>query len=243
MVHELGHLVFGLPDLYDTDGSSAGIGGFGVMSAGAWGMDVTADTYAGETPVLPSAWSSFKLQWVGANPWGPITASGRHALPASKPNVGIVHVGEESGGFWQCFGNQYFLAQYRANVSYDRGLSYFFNQFTPGVALFHVDETQNVNSQDSHRLLDLEEANGLAVGTAVVQSQYNDHLWYQGNFTTLDNTSTPNSRAYFSLQDSGVAIEVQSPYVNSVGEEAVYVQIDSACDLPRITQGASIFVP
>ncbi|MGE5049679.1 MAG: M6 family metalloprotease domain-containing protein, partial [Deltaproteobacteria bacterium] len=35
--HELGHLLFGFPDLYDTDGSSEGIGNWCLMASGSWG--------------------------------------------------------------------------------------------------------------------------------------------------------------------------------------------------------------
>ncbi|KKL09268.1 hypothetical protein LCGC14_2567560, partial [marine sediment metagenome] len=46
MVHELGHLTYSLPDLYDTDGSSNGIGAFGVMASGSWGRSNTnGDAY------------------------------------------------------------------------------------------------------------------------------------------------------------------------------------------------------
>ena len=34
--HELGHLVFGWPDLYDTDGSSEGLGNWCLMGGGSW---------------------------------------------------------------------------------------------------------------------------------------------------------------------------------------------------------------
>ena len=46
--HEIGHLVFGWPDLYDTDDSSAGIGSWCLMSSGSWGGN-------GDRPVHPSA--------------------------------------------------------------------------------------------------------------------------------------------------------------------------------------------
>lgn len=67
--HEIGHLreslpatlrvtyrsnqitVFGWPDLYDTDGSSKGIGGWCLMSYGSWGG-------GGDRPVHPSACKS-----------------------------------------------------------------------------------------------------------------------------------------------------------------------------------------
>src|SRR4030065_1891331 len=63
MVHELGHLIFALPDLYDTDYSSEGIGYFSVMAAGSWGKSAS-NTYPAETPVLPDAWSKYRLGWV-----------------------------------------------------------------------------------------------------------------------------------------------------------------------------------
>jgi immune inhibitor A len=34
--HELGHLIFGWPDLYDTDGSSEGLGNWCLMGGGSW---------------------------------------------------------------------------------------------------------------------------------------------------------------------------------------------------------------
>ena len=49
--HELGHLLFGFPDLYDTDYSSAGIGDWCLMAGGSWNGAVP-----GEQPAHPSAW-------------------------------------------------------------------------------------------------------------------------------------------------------------------------------------------
>ena len=52
--HEQGH-VFVLPDLYDTDYSSRGIGYWGLMGAGNW--------LAPNSPAFPSAWSRIQLGW------------------------------------------------------------------------------------------------------------------------------------------------------------------------------------
>ena len=52
--HELGHLLFNLPDLYDRDGSSAGAGHWGVMSFGTWN---TSGDQLGDRPANMLAWS------------------------------------------------------------------------------------------------------------------------------------------------------------------------------------------
>ena len=54
--HELGHLLFGFPDLYDTDFSSEGVGSFCLMGAGNWGGN-------GDTPTHPSAWCKANQGW------------------------------------------------------------------------------------------------------------------------------------------------------------------------------------
>ncbi len=58
LAHEFGHLL-GLPTLFDTNsdnGSSAGIGDFGVMGTGSWNA-------LGNVPPLPEAWSRCYLGW------------------------------------------------------------------------------------------------------------------------------------------------------------------------------------
>ena len=47
--HELGHLLFGFPDLYDTDYTSEGVGNWCLMGGGSWNG-------GGDIPAHPSAW-------------------------------------------------------------------------------------------------------------------------------------------------------------------------------------------
>lgn len=54
--HELGHLLFGFPDLYDTTNVSEGIGNWCLMAGGSWGGN-------GDTPVHPSAWCKINQGW------------------------------------------------------------------------------------------------------------------------------------------------------------------------------------
>jgi len=65
VVHEMGHL-FGLPDLYDVDGSSQGIGEWGLMGSGGW-MSVWASPtveYPGTSPTHLCSWSKYQLGWL-----------------------------------------------------------------------------------------------------------------------------------------------------------------------------------
>ncbi len=53
--HEFGH-AFGLPDLYDTDGGSQGIGHWGLMGSGSWNQPTS--------PAHMCVWSKSQLGWI-----------------------------------------------------------------------------------------------------------------------------------------------------------------------------------
>jgi M6 family metalloprotease-like protein len=141
--HELGH-AFGLPDLYDIDYSSRGIGIWGLMGAGSWGGDM----YHPQTPTHMCAWSKEQLGWVDPVPvYGDPT---EFSLPAV----------ETSGEVLKAFphgipGNEYFLIENRVQTGFDSDLP------TSGIAIWHVDSAVTGNQNDTHRLVDLEEADGL----------------------------------------------------------------------------------
>lgn len=101
MVHELGHLVFNLPDLYDTDGGSEGIGAYGVMGGGTWGK-ASSETYSGATPVLPCAWSRYVLGWIEGNETSgarTLTAPGSASANSSNTAYRLV-TGSANEYFW-----------------------------------------------------------------------------------------------------------------------------------------------
>ena len=77
--HEFGHKL-GLPDLYDTDGSSAGIGHWGLMGSGSWTSD-NPGIENGESPAHMGAWSKWFLGWLT-----PVDYTGL-TLGASIPQV------------------------------------------------------------------------------------------------------------------------------------------------------------
>lgn len=248
-VHELGHLIYKLPDLYDTDFSSVGIGPYGVMGYGAWGMDPAGDTQLGQTPTLPSAWSQFKLGWVGASanfPFTGLVTSGRSTTPLSQHLVGIAHMAIQSPqGFISCSNEEYFLMQYRTAEGYDRGLTPLYDAFTgaeqPGVVIYHVDERRADNTSDAARLVDAEEANNLSMDLAG-STHYN--LFYLGNVTNFDEFTTPGS-AFNGGADSGVYVSVGGPQVTFQGDNAIAININTDCDASTWTPkaGGIIQVP
>jgi immune inhibitor A len=134
--HEYGH-VLGLPDLYDIDYSSSGIGDWGLMSTGAWGTV----NRSGDSPVHLSAWSKYMLGWVE-----PVPVTTRLADETIDP-------AEASADVYQFYpGNQtnsaeYYLVENRQRIGFDAGLP------GTGLAIWHIDEdmasTQNLdNSQE-----------------------------------------------------------------------------------------------
>ena len=193
MAHELGHLIFGFPDLYDTDYSSSGIGAFCLMSGGSWGQ-ASSDSWQGQTPVLPSAWIRYKWGWVSGlegNGTVSVTAAGT----TSSGNTSVYRTSSSSP-------NEYFLVENRQPIGYDRGLEEQLGTGFGGVVIFHIDDSMTSNTNDAHRWVDLEEADGTLMGTG--RGSKTD-LWYLGNATTFNDASNPNSKLY-SGASSGVNI-------------------------------------
>ncbi len=192
MVHELGHLIFDLPDLYDTDYSSSGIGAFSVMSGGSWGAK-SGDAYAGMTPVLPDAWVKYDRGWVTGTEGSGIESIVGSGAPAATAANTVFRTSS-------LVPTQYFLVENRQDVGYDRGLETMIPGFVGGVAIWHVDETQSSNTNDTHRKVDLEEAD------ANESFGEGDDLWFVGNLTSFSDGSTPNSRLY-SGASTGKSVE------------------------------------
>ena len=147
--HEFGHEL-GLPDFYDTDGSSEGAGNWAVMAAGSWGNN-------GETPVYFSAYSRYWLGWEEPE------------LIIDDVNNLVIEPVSEGGmayklpipGNWSN-SKQYFLIENRQQTNYDTYLP------GEGLLIWHIDEeimdskwsSNTVNNDEDHKGMDLEEADG-----------------------------------------------------------------------------------
>lgn len=151
--HEYGH-VLGLPDLYDTDYTTSGLGEWCLMSSGSWNN--RAGEPAGSCPALMSAWCKAQLGWV--TPTTLTTSMPIVTLPpaASLPVAyRVFRQGESDGG-------EYFLLENRQPIGFDAGLvrrQVALGLPQPqGMVIYHVDEAVAGNSTDRRRLVDVEDA-------------------------------------------------------------------------------------
>ncbi|HEY5753239.1 MAG TPA: M6 family metalloprotease domain-containing protein [Chthoniobacterales bacterium] len=125
--HETGHF-FGLPDLYDTDGSSSGIGSYCLM-ANSWGFDGTQFN-----PPHLSAWTKIVLGWVTPT----LITSGTFTAPRveSDPTVFRINSGYPAG--------EYLLVENRQPYGFER------NMPQGGLAVWHIDELKSDNRSEGY---------------------------------------------------------------------------------------------
>ena len=172
--HEFGHAL-GLPDLYDTDYSSGGVGSWCLMASGSYQTE--------ETPAHMNAWCKEMLGWLT-----PMMVTENTDL-LEIPNVefnpfavkvwtdGVVepHVSGYSHG--QDVGQQYYLIENRQALGADVYLD------NEGLLIWHVDNTQWTNSDEFHRLVDIRGAD--------------DYVTIPGNATSNDPWPGPTNSVRF----------------------------------------------
>lgn len=173
--HEFGHAL-GLPDLYDTDYSSDGVGMWSMMAGGSWGG-------GGTKPVHFDAWSKMQMGWLA--PQNIIDDSSDVILPPVENSPSSLRMWTDGQA-----GSEYFLLENRQETGFDVSLP------GEGLLIWHIDETVSGNSDDWHKLVTLEQADGnndLENGNG---SDGGDPFpGYTGN-TEFTGLTTPNSNAY-----------------------------------------------
>jgi immune inhibitor A len=138
--HELGHLLFGFPDLYDDDYTSEGLGEWCLMASGSW-------TNKGKTPSHPCAWCKVQQDWVTMVD-----------LKSNQAGVVIDDVKETKSVYrlWKdgSKSKEYFLLEHRMKKKFD--------QYLPGEGLliYHVDDAIEGNSDEMHYKVALVQADG-----------------------------------------------------------------------------------
>ncbi len=165
IVHELGHDL-GLPDLYDTDKSSAGIGYWGVMGGGSWGQSPSDPaTYAGATPVMFDAWSRWTLGWISPEKvTGVKRTYSRSASTGSKFTTAILLGDNPDGPDWGdgSSSGAYYLVENREQTvgSYDESLR------GTGMVVLKINESYaNNKTNNLVRVIEADGLNDLLNGT------------------------------------------------------------------------------
>ncbi|MUG93603.1 M6 family metalloprotease domain-containing protein [Scytonema sp. UIC 10036] len=184
--HELMH-VFGMPDLYDTDYSSEGTGSWDLMAAGSWNGKL------GDTPAHPTAYCKNKLGWV--TPIVIFNAKQTITLKPYATNDGQIYklpIGTTDS-------KEYFLLSNRKKIGFDSQLP------GEGLIIEHVDETKTNNTDETHYLVDIEQADGKQdLNKNANRGDANDPFPYGNNKSFLVDT-VPSSKAY-SGADSKIKI-------------------------------------
>lgn len=195
--HEFGHKL-GLPDLYDTDdapNNSEGIGHWCLMSTGSWCSSVPGSEN-GESPSHMSAWCKSVLGWM--SPTDLTGDSVAQAIPAAETSAFAVQLGSNPGGpdDWPGGSGEYFLVENRQRTGFDIGLD------GCGILVWHIDEAMTSNrnqghSAASHRLVDIEEADGLdELDASIDRGDAGDPFPGSTGNTLWNDTSDPHSLYY-----------------------------------------------
>ncbi len=138
--HEFGHTL-GLPDLYDTDYSSTGVGSWSLMASGSYNG-------GSKSPAHLDAWCKKELGWIEPDV---IEASVQaHEFPeviTSGYTAKLWTNGDSTS-------NEYYLIENRQKKGFDSKLP------GEGLMIWHVDETQWGNTNEYNYLVGLEQADG-----------------------------------------------------------------------------------
>lgn len=192
IAHEFGHIL-GVPDLYDPDYTSSGLGNWSLMAGGSWNGNL------GNRPAHMDAWSKIALGWV--NPVVPRNAAELNLPPVeTNPVIYKLHTPSQ----------EYFLLENRQMIGFDAALP------GPGLLIYHVDDLISSGNR-------LESYPGCTICTShyqvgLIQA---DNRWdlehglgrgdagdpYPGTSNNLqfNDSSSPNSRSYLN-QNSGIAL-------------------------------------
>ncbi|GAC1448147.1 MAG: hypothetical protein NVSMB7_09390 [Chitinophagaceae bacterium] len=175
--HELGHLLFGFPDLYDTDYTSEGIGNWCVMASGSWNN-------GGLTPAHFSAWCKCQQGWVTT-----VTQAN------NQSNVAIEDVksGYQVYKLWKngAPANEYFLVENRQKIQFDKYLP------NNGLLVWHVDDAIASNTNEAHYKVALMQADGKRdLELNHNRGDAGDSYPGSSGNANFNNTTTPGSKSY-----------------------------------------------
>lgn len=230
--HEFGH-VMGLPDLYDYDYDSNGVGDWCLMSFGVYNGNSWS-------PAHLSAWCRTDL---GLTTQVNVMSDGEYELPAVETTGTVYRLWTGGAG-----GNQYFLVENRRPIGYDSALPGW------GVLIWHIDDSVYSNdnqwypgyTSSGHFHVALEQADGLweleqGQGYGDQEDPFPGPSWQ--NADTFNYWTVPDSRSY-AFQDTYVAVGFIPPSADTV---SVYMSVSETgigeATQPCPTPGLSLLSP
>lgn len=174
LCHEFGHAL-GLPDLYDTDGSSSGLGKWCIMASGTWNN-------SGKTPAHMSVWCKEELGWIN-----PTVLNGTGTIS----NFNSIDAGPQAYRLNTPVATEYFLLENRQQTGWDTYLP------GHGLTVYHVDVSKSNNKDENRYLVNLEQADGLNhLNNKVNSGDDKDPFPGSTNNTIFNCYSTPNTNTY-----------------------------------------------
>jgi len=214
--HEFGHIL-GLPDLYDLDYDSKGIGNWGLMSFGVFNGGGWS----------PAEFCPYCRSELGILDLIEITQPGMYQIPAIELSNTAYRIwtGGDSG-------YQYFILENRRQIGLDEALP------SEGVMIWHVDKymTSNNNqwypghTDEGHYLVALEQADGLwQLEKNTERGDSGDPYPGSSSNTEFTYWTVPDSRNYLG-EDTQV-------YVSSIPASADTVEVFISSTYTGIEQG------
>ncbi len=188
--HELGHLIFGLPDLYDTSGRSSGVGYWALMGSGSWNDEkskygIPEESGYGGAPAEMCAWSKIKNGWVT-----PVDiTSNLESFNIDRNNILRYRRKDKT--------SEYMLVEFKESNPY--------NDHLPGkngVLIYHVDDSKYGNTQPfippsdpgMHYQVAIEQKDNLWELERKVNRGDNGDLYFSGN--VFNAMSKPDNKFY-----------------------------------------------
>lgn len=222
--HEFAHDL-GLPDLYDTDGSSQGVGVWDLLGSGSW-----LGLQKGDNPAHLSSWSKIKLGWIEpVVVTSPLYGTAIQQVETNAVAYKLPIKDSTNGG-------EYFLMENREKVGFDSSLP------GAGLLILHVDDSMPNNDVDTRRLVDVVEADG--------QDSPNDagDLWANSPEGLVPGIQQPNTNAYdgsptgWKVRNIGPAGAVMTVDISRDVDDDVAVAKISHRDIVSLGQTARITV-
>lgn len=189
--HEIGHLVFGFPDLYDTDNTSEGVGDWCLMAGGSWGG-------GGDRPVHPSAWCKAQQEWVTVHN---VTTNSSLSIADVKDDPTVYRLWKDGGS-----GQEYFLLENRQADRRDTELP------GGGLLIWHIDDAMTSNADEMHYKVALEQADGArGLENNVNRGDGGDPYPGSSDNRAFGKTTTPSSQSYGSVDTCVSVTAISDP--------------------------------